>query len=62
MREKCLCGHNFNNQVRGPIGEMRLTSRLTLEPQGNRLNCKDCDCPKYRTKRSRGDKFWNGSE
>lgn len=62
MSEKCVCGHNFNDHVRGPIEEIRATLRYTMEFVENQLNCKDCDCHKYRPKRSRAGRFWNGSE
>ena len=40
MNKRCLCPHEFNDHVRGPIKEMKLSSRFTLEPAENRLNCK----------------------
>jgi len=62
MNKKCLCQHDFDDHVRGPIKEMMYTSRFTLESVEIRLNCKKCNCAEYNTKRSWADKFWNGSE
>ena len=38
MNKRCLCPHEFNDHVRGPIKEMKLSSRFTPEPAENRLN------------------------
>jgi len=62
MSKKCLCQHEFDDHARGPIKEMKSTSRFTLEPVENCLNCKKCNCTNYIPKRSWTDKFWNGSE
>ncbi|MDH3277177.1 MAG: hypothetical protein OEL77_02970 [Nitrosopumilus sp.] len=62
MNEKCICGHEINDHVRGPIEEIQATSKYTMEPVENRLNCKNCDCHKYQTKLSWAGRFWNGSE
>jgi len=62
VNKKCLCEHEFDDHVRGPIKEMKLTSGFTLDTAEIRLNQKKCNCTKYNTKRSWTDKFWNGSE
>jgi len=62
MNKKCLCRHNFNDHIRGPIKEIMHTSGFTLDSAEIRLDCKKCNCSRYDTKRSLVDKFWNGSE
>ena len=60
INDKCVCGHELNHHVRGPIEDF-YTPRYHSQPRENRLNCKDCDCPKYRKKQFFWwNKFWNG--
>ena len=53
MNYKCVCGHFLNNHHYGPIKEIFI-SRFYGNPVENRINCRDCDCPKYQRKH-----FWN---
>ncbi len=48
MNDKCVCGHYFNNHQDGPI-KVEYT-RFAHMIKENRMNCRDCDCPKYRKK------------
>ena len=54
MSEKCICGHSLNDPMRGPIEKIS-TSFLHKNPVENRINCKYCECPKFKKKY-----FWSG--
>ena len=60
MNDKCICGHDFDDHSRGPI-EIK-HARYWHAIKENRINCSNCNCPKYREKRSWWGRFWNSSE
>lgn len=56
MTDKCVCEHDSTNHNLGPIEKFH-QSRIFLQPAENRINCKICECPKFKKKH-----FWSNPE
>ncbi|MCE2506777.1 MAG: hypothetical protein J4F36_10015 [Nitrosopumilaceae archaeon] len=56
MTEKCVCGHDSNKHNLGPIEKFN-KSFLSTHPVENRIDCKYCECPKFKKKY-----FWSNPE
>lgn len=56
MIGKCVCGHDSTNHILGPIKKLN-KSFLSINPVETRINCKTCECPKFKKKH-----FWSNVE